>query len=303
MTRLGLCCAFVEEPIRFRTTTATYLLKLPNPLDHLDKIILANILSLEQAIRYCAKAHIGSFRINSEFFPAVTHKKLKYTLTALPSADLLEKKLKECGDLAKKQGIRLVFHPNQFVNLGSPREEVIESSIADLEYHGELADYLGADVVNIHGGGAYGDKTAALTRFVDNFKKMSKKAQKYVTIENDDKTYTPSDLLPVCKELGIPLVYDVHHHRCLADNLSIEEATAAAIETWDREPLFHVSSPLEGWQGPQPFRHHDYIDFSDIPDCWRTINPLTIEIEAKAKELAIRALYSKLTESGWNIKQ
>ncbi len=31
--------------------------------------------------------------------------------------------------------------------------------------------------------------------------------------------------------------------------LSIDEATVAALDTWDREPVFHVSSPLNGWRG------------------------------------------------------
>jgi UV DNA damage endonuclease len=29
--------------------------------------------------------------------------------------------------------------------------------------------------------------------------------------------------LPVCRSTGIPLVYDVHHHGCNPDELSIEQ--------------------------------------------------------------------------------
>ncbi|MEZ6047378.1 MAG: hypothetical protein R3C11_17705 [Planctomycetaceae bacterium] len=61
-------------------------------------------------------------------------------------------------------------------------------------------------------------------------------------MENDDVTYTPADLLPLCQETGIPLVYDAHHHRCNADDLSEEEATQAALQTWNREPMFHLSA-------------------------------------------------------------
>ena len=49
-----------------------------------------------------------------------------------------------------------------------------------------------------------------------------------LTLENDDKVYTPADLLPVCTEMKVPLVYDVHHHRCLPDGLSVEAATEKA---------------------------------------------------------------------------
>jgi len=89
------------------------------------------------------------------------------------------------------------------------------------------------------------------------------------------------------------LVYDVHHHRCCPDSLSVAEATAAARATWNREPLFHISSPLEGWTGPKPERHHDYIDPKDFPAAWRGWD-LTVEVEAKAKELAVTRLQQAL---------
>jgi UV DNA damage endonuclease len=108
-----------------------------------------------------------------------------------------------------------------------------------------------------------------------------------MTVENDDKTYTPADLLPLCKATGIPLVYDVHHHRCNPDSLSVEQATKKALATWNREPMFHLSSPIEGWDGPKPERHHDFIDVNDFPECWRRKN-ITVEVEAKAKEVAAR---------------
>jgi UV DNA damage endonuclease len=89
------------------------------------------------------------------------------------------------------------------------------------------------------------------------------------------------------------MVYDVHHHSCLPDGLTVEQATDAAFCTWDREPLFHISSPLEGWKGPKPQRHHDYVDVNDFPDCWRH-RPITVEVEAKAKELAVFRLRDEL---------
>jgi UV DNA damage endonuclease len=156
-----------------------------------------------------------------------------------------------------------------------------------------VAEWVGADVINIHGGGAYGHKAAALARFARNLDRLSNSVRSRLTIENDDKVYTPKNLLPLCQATGLPLVYDIHHHRCLSDGLTIEQITDAAIATWDREPLFHVSSPIEGWSGPKPERHHDYVDPSDFPDCWRPLT-LTVEVEAKAKELAVLRLRDEL---------
>lgn len=73
----------------------------------------------------------------------------------------------------------------------------------------------------------------------------------------------------------------------------MEQATAAARETWSREPLFHISSPMEGWQGSQPRRHQDYIDPRDFPAAWSGF-ALTVEVEAKAKELAVAKLQRHL---------
>ena len=117
-----------------------------------------------------------------------------------------------------------------------------------------------------------------------------------MTIENDDKSYTPEDLLPVCHKINIPLVYDVHHHRCNKDIYSLKEATEKAKETWNREPLFHVSSPIDGWQGRKPQRHHDFIDVKDFPEYWNVSN-LTVEIEAKAKEIAVLQIREQLSRS------
>ena len=177
--------------------------------------------------------------------------------------------------------------------MNSPRVDVVENSVKELEYQAEVAEWVGADVINIHGGGAYGDKQKALADFASNLDRLSSRVRSRLTAENDDRTYTPADLLPVCRATGIPLVYDVHHHRCNPDGLSVEQVTRRAIATWNREPLFHISSPLEGWKGPKPERHHDFIDLQDFPTCWRR-RKITVEVEAKAKEVAVKQLQAEL---------
>ncbi|NLF97689.1 MAG: UV DNA damage repair endonuclease UvsE [Candidatus Riflebacteria bacterium] len=293
MIRLGLCCLFVEQPIKFSTTTATHLLKLSEKerLQKLSRLCLANAEALKQAYEFCAQTGIGCFRINSQILPLKTHPQLAYQVTDLPDGKSIIATFRQCGELLRQHALRASFHPDQFVVLNSPNPRTVSSSLAEIEYQNEVAEWVGADVINIHAGGGYGDKPAALKRFAEAFTRLSPSARQRVTLENDDKTYTPSELLPLCHELAIPLVYDVHHHRCLPDDLSVEEATAAALQTWRREPMFHLSSPLEGWQGKQPHRHHDYIDTADFPDNWLQLDcDFTIEVEAKAKELAVLKL-------------
>ncbi len=90
-------------------------------------------------------------------------------------------------------------------------------------------------------------------------------------------------------------MYDVHHHRCNQDGLTEEEATEGAIATWNREPSFHISSPIEELDGPKPKRHHDFFEVKDFPKCWRGLD-LTVEVEAKAKEVAVLKLMKKHLE-------
>lgn len=300
MIRLGLCCIFREAPIKFRRTTAKYVLSLSGKARaaHLAAICLHNADALYRSLEFCASNGIGAFRINSQILPVKTHPVAGYDLHELPGGNRIIRRFKQCGAFSRKNNIRTSFHPDQFLVLSSPDDDVVKRSVADLAYHAQVAQWVAADVINIHGGGAYGDKAAALTRLVKVIDRLPPEVTSRLALENDDRIYTPVDLLPVCAKTGVPLVYDVHHHRCLPDGKSVDAITRAATSTWNREPLFHLSSPLNGWDSGPCRPHHDYIDPTDFPDGWRNLD-LTVDVEAKAKELAVLRLKAdiKLTES------
>lgn len=295
MIRLGLCCIFRDQPIKFRTTTAAAIKRLPPDEGRmkLAQLCAANASALMEALQFCSHNGIGCFRVNSQILPLKTHPDVGYDLMGLPGGPEIVNQFRKCKVFAKSARLRTTFHPDQFVVLNSPRPDVVDQSIAELEYQAEVARWIGADVVNIHGGGAYGDKLTALQTFSKNFARLSRDARRLVTLENDDRIFTPADLLPFCRKHKIPFVYDIHHHRCTPDGMTEEDATKQALATWDREPLFHISSPLEGWKGPNPQRHHDYINLRDFPKFWNGLD-LTVEIEAKAKELAVKKLAKAL---------
>jgi UV DNA damage endonuclease len=293
--RLGLCCAFRDQPIKFVATTASAISRMGRreALAKLSRLGLENADALMAALRFCAANGIGCFRITSRILPIKTHPGCGYRVDELPEGEEIIRRFQECGRYARAHGLRTCFHPDQFIVLNSPRPDVVEQSVQWLEYQAEVATWVGADVVNIHAGGAYGDKRKALAGFVRNLGLLSGRARSRLAVENDDRTFTPADLLPICRGEGLPLVYDVHHHRCNPDGLAVEDVTLEAAATWDREPLFHVSSPIEGWEGPKPERHHDFINPRDFPACWRRPS-LTVEVEAKAKELAVLTLKREL---------
>lgn len=298
MLRLGLCCLFVSQPIRFRQTTAKYLQRFSREqqLEKLAGICLANVSNLAAALNYLTEKNIGAFRILSPLFPRYTHPEVGYRLEDLPAQGEIRAELNRIRRFRQENDIRLSFHPDQFNVLSSPHENVITNTVLELGYQGMLAEEVGAGVINIHGGGRYGNKQKALERLQRNFRLLPENVRARLTLENDDISFTPADLLPVCEALQIPFVYDVHHHRCLPDHLSEEEVTERCVSLWQRlgrEPYFHVSSPKNGWQQGNPRPHADYIDRRDFPEFWLKLDA-TVDIEAKAKERAVLRLKKEL---------
>jgi UV DNA damage endonuclease len=300
MIRFGLCCIFRKEPIKFRRTTVKHLQRFSRDqqLKYLAEICRHNAHALQKALRYCRDHGIKDFRINSQILPLKTHPHMGYRMDDLPFYNQIIQMFKDCGRFCRKHDLRTTFHPDQFILLSSPRSEVVQRSIADLVYQAEVARWVNADVINIHGGGSYGNKSASLHHLRKRIEQLPEAVRSRLTLENDDRVYTPKDLLPVCREMGIPLVYDVHHHRCLPDGSRVEATTELALGTWNREPLFHLSSPKNGWESGNPGHHHDYINADDFPVCWKNLD-ITVEVEAKAKELAVLKLKQDLIERAY----
>ena len=179
--------------------------------------------------------------------------------------------------------------------LVSPREHVVENTITDLRIHGEIFDMLGLsrtpyNKINIHCNGVYGDKISAMDRFCKNFERLPQSVQTRLTVENDDKSsmYSVKDLMYIHERIGIPIVFDYHHHKFCTGDLSEQEALELAISTWPKgiTPIVHYSESKmlhEGNEKLKPQAHSDYINI--LPDTYG--NDVDIMVEAKAKELSI----------------
>jgi UV DNA damage endonuclease len=290
--RWGLCCQFLDAPIKFRTATHRYVATL-SPVDrrsYLAAIARDNALALNDAITHCVTLGIGAFRINSAILPLSTHPVSGYTLADLDDDGSITAAFSAAGALARKHDVRLSFHPDQFVVLNSERAEVVQSSVDEMHAQATVAQLVGADVLTLHPGSFAGGFDAALERLERGIDRLSDAARERLALENDDRRFPPAIVLPFCERLGIPMVYDVHHHRCAPDTLDFAEANARAVATWgDREPYFHVSSPRDGWSAADTRPHADYVAREDLPDVWLDMQ-ITVDIEAKAKERAVLAL-------------
>jgi len=302
MLRLGLCCLFKEAPIRFRAATAKVLKQYGRGevLARLSALCLENSGSLVAALDEVQRLGFGAFRVCSPLFPLYTHPEVGYRLDDLPQAAEIVATLAQVKARKSQYRLRLSFHPDQFTLLSSPRPEVTAASLEELDYQALLAEQIDADVINIHAGGVYGDKASALSRLEEQIVALPEPVRSRLTLENDDVSYRVADLLPICEKLSIPLVYDVHHHRCNPDGLTVAEATDACLQSWrrvDREPYLHLSSPKQGWQG-KPRPHADFIDVEDFPGEWLDLDA-TLDIEAKAKEVAVKQLMTELNLPRW----
>jgi UV DNA damage endonuclease len=178
--------------------------------------------------------------------------------------------------------------------LVSPREHVVENTISDLTKHGEVFDMLGLsrtpyNKINIHCNGVYGDKIAAMDRFCKNFKRLPESVQTRLTVENDDKAsmYSVKDLMYIHERIGIPIVFDYHHHKFCTGDLSEKEALKLAVSTWGNiKPVVHYSESKalhERNDKLKPQAHSDYI--KEIPNTYGI--DVDIMVEAKTKELSI----------------
>ena len=294
--RWGLCCQFLDAPIHFRTATHRYVSSLAptSGRAYLSAIVRHNADALADAIRHCDELGIGAFRINSQILPLATHPASGYHLRDMDEDGSITAVFQQAGHLAAELDIRLSFHPDQFVVLNSERPEVVTASLQEMHMQADLASLIGADVLTLHAGSSGGGLAESLIRLERGIEQLAAPARERLGLENDDRRFPPTSLLPLCERLGVPLVYDVHHHRCNPDGLDIVTATDLAIATWHgREPHFHISSPRAGWEDGDARPHADYVTPNDFPDAWHS-RRMTVDVEAKAKERAVLALRAQL---------
>ena len=291
-----MCCQFLDSPIRFRTATHRYCATLDDVAraEYLSAIVLSNATALADAIDRCTTLGIGAFRITSQMIPLATHPDSGYAIGDLPESAAILSELERARALSKQLDVRLSFHPDQFVVLNSESEPVVASSLKEMEHHARIADLVGAEALTLHAGGGAGGAEKALGRLDRGIDRLSSRARALLALENDDRTFGPAQLLPFCEARDIAFVYDVHHHRCNRDEMSVEEASERAAATWKgREPWMHLSSPRDGWSSSNPRSHAEYIDASDLPEEWMS-RRMTVDVEAKAKERAVLAIMNNL---------
>lgn len=215
--------------------------------ERLQETVTGNLHCLERILRWNVEHGFLFFRITSDLVPLASHAANRF-----PWDELFAPEFARLGKLIRAAGMRISMHPGQYTLLNSPRPEVVEAARRDLAYHACVLDLLGLDYtakIQIHIGGLYGDKRAALARFVHEVERLSPEVRARVVIENDERLFHIDDCLWVSRRTGLPVVLDVFHHEVYGDGRTLSEALAAAQATWKQQdgPLMvDYSSPLPG---------------------------------------------------------
>ena len=277
-----------------RITTNRGMIKntfLKKGINYAGELALLNVIDLISILKWNVKNNIQLFRVSSDIFPWASH----YNLEDLPQYQQIIAVLSSTGDYIKENNLRITSHPGPFNVLVSPNDLVVKNTIKDLNMHGILFDMLALErspfnKINIHCNGVYGDKKSAMDRFCINFNALPESVKTRLSIENDDKSsmYSVKDLMYIHEKLGIPIVFDYHHHKFCTGGLSEKDALALAISTWpkDIKPIVHYSESKSLHESNNKIKaqaHSDYINC--LPDTYGY--DVDIMVEAKAKELSI----------------
>jgi UV DNA damage endonuclease len=259
-------------------------------ITYASSLALLNVIDLEKVIDWNIQYKILFYRMSSDMFPWMS----EYEIPDLPDYEQIKLTLERCGEKALTNGLRLSFHPGPFNVLATNTPTVLTNTIKELRQHAEVMDLLKQPItpfakINIHVGGAFGNKISALSRFAESYMLLPDNVRKRLSVENDDKAnmFNVKDLLWLHEQTDIPVVFDYFHHSFCTGEWSEQEALMAAVETWPKDvrPVVHFSSSKKKYEDPTspPTAHADYI-YDEVNAYHQEID---VMLEAKAKEAAV----------------
>jgi UV DNA damage repair endonuclease len=337
--RIGFCCKWLDHPSQIdgfkpkddakrfnnQTTTVAWLKRQTTSVaeQRLYDIMVHNTDALLRLVNRVGELDepLRMVRLGSDVLPVYTEPNFGYFWNDTSLRREIETRLKRVGEAARTHNVRLSFHPGQFCVLASDRPDVVESSIAEFEYHTDLARWMGYGLswhsegfkINVHISGRLG--AAGIRTVLD---RLSPEARNLITIENEENSYGIDSALELADRLAI--VLDVHHHWCREGVFlsRSDDRTKRIIDSWRGvRPTMHYSLPreqlaagldpevnldhqalMESGVKKQFMRaHSDYMWNNRVNDYVREFwEDFDIQVESKAKNLASTKLYEYLTK-------
>ena len=228
-------------------------------------------------------------RLSSDILPVYTEPRWGFFYGLSDVRAYCERAFGEVGDLARKNNVRLSFHPGQFTVLASDNANIVERSIEEFEYHADMARWMGYGQtfqdfkINVHIAGRQGPE--GIRRVLG---RLSSEARNTLTIENEEITHN----LETCLELAneVPIVLDIHHHWINSGEYidPNDDRVKRVVDSWRGvRPTCHYSVSREDVLGS-----HSTIQRPDLP-------PLLESGHKKAKLRAHSNFYWNTAVNEW----
>lgn len=257
----------------------------------LKEKVKSNLRCLFETLKYNKENNLLFFRIGSPLVPFASH-----PVNTFNWKDFFKKDFQKIGDFIKQNNFRISMHPDQFVLINSPNQDIVNRSIKELEYHCQVLDLMGLDEtakVQIHVGGVYNNKPEAIQRFIDNYLKLPDFIKKRLAIENDERMFSLKDCVSISKTTGIPIIFDFFHHECFNNGETIAEAVELASSTWKNKDGILMTDYSSQSLGERKGKHIQSININDFKKTITQVKEIDFDVmlEIKDKEKsAIKAL-------------
>jgi UV DNA damage repair endonuclease len=212
--------------------------------ERLWDLMKANIESVKQVVTKLGtlQPELRMMRLTSDVLPAYTHADYRDFWQQSDVQSYMEREFAKVGDIARRDDVRLSFHPGQFTVLASENPGIVQNSIEEFEYHVDMIRMMGFGKkfgdfkCNIHVAGKRGPDGMR-----EAYRRLSPEARNTITVENEENSWG----LDACLSLSdiIPTVLDVHHH-------------------WIREGEYidptddRVKRVIDSWRGVRPVIHY-----------------------------------------------
>ena len=255
-------------------------------------------------------------RLSSDLLPVYTQRDWSYFWRRNDVVDYCSKHFSSIGDSARRNNVRLSFHPGQFTVLASDNPNIVDRSIEEFEYHANMAEWMGYGKtfqdfkINVHISGRAGPQGIRSA-----YKRLSTVARNCITIENEENSWGLNDCLSISDI--IPIVLDIHHH-WIREGVYIDpnsDSVKMVVDSWRGvRPTMHYSVSredylvgfdpaiildhqllLEGGYKKQKLRAHSDFYWNQKTNEWAItfLNQFDIMCESKGKNLASKELYNQ----------
>ena len=257
--------------------------------ERMRETVFGNLSCLEKILAYNVSHGMLFFRITSDLVPFASH-----PVCTFPWQEEFAGVFEKTGDSIRHHGFRISMHPDQFVLLNAPDTGILQRSIADLVYQAQVLDLMRLDrsaKVQVHVGGVYGDKHAAIDRFVKQYDLLDTAIRDRLVIENDERSYTLSDCLAIHERTGIPIIADTFHHSLY----NTGEQFTALLDTVRKTWKTHDGIPMIDYSSQEPGKragaHAMHIVAEDFRQFLKETLPADFDLmlEIKDKEKSARA--------------